>query len=239
MQTPTPSWTLPGSGDRARKAVASQDEKRERILRSAEELFARQGYANTTMDQIVATLGMTKPFVYYYFRNKQEIFETLSWRAGVDCFCCMDFAEDDDRPAHAKVAQGLERLVRATLMHYPSAFFFYREPQVFRPEYHAAHKEVANHFYKSLCALLERGKAEGTLAFGETKITALAACSLSGFLFTWYRPDGRLSRDEIVAELTQLSLRMIGLQVQPDAALPARAARLARPARVARGARPA
>lgn len=230
METSQPNWTLPGSEDRARKAAASQDEKRERILRSAEELFARQGYANTTMDQIVATLGMTKPFIYYYFRNKQEIFETLSWRAGVDCFSCMDFAEDDDRPAHIKVADGLERLVRATLMHYPSAFFFYREPQVFRPEYHAAHKEVANHFYTHLCALLEQGKAEGTLAFGETKITALAACSLSGFLFTWYRPDGRLSRDEIVAELAQLSQRMIGLHVQPSASVATRPAPAARKA---------
>lgn len=230
METSQPNWTLPGSEDRARKAAASQDEKRERILRSAEELFARQGYANTTMDQIVATLGMTKPFIYYYFRNKQEIFETLSWRAGVDCFSCMDFAEDDHRPAHIKVADGLERLVRATLMHYPSAFFFYREPQVFRPEYHAAHKEVANHFYTHLCALLEQGKAEGTLAFGETKITALAACSLSGFLFTWYRPDGRLSRDEIVAELAQLSQRMIGLHVQPSASVATRPAPAARKA---------
>lgn len=230
MENSQPNWTLPGSEDRARKAAASQDEKRERILRSAEELFARQGYANTTMDQIVATLGMTKPFIYYYFRNKQEIFETLSWRAGVDCFSCMDFAEDDDRPAHIKVADGLERLVRATLMHYPSAFFFYREPQVFRPEYHAAHKEVAKHFYAHLCALLEQGKAEGTLAFGETKITALAACSLSGFLFTWYRPDGRLSRDEIVAELAQLSQRMIGLHVQPSASVATRPAPAARKA---------
>lgn len=234
MESSKPNWTLPGSEDRARKPAASQDEKRERILRSAEELFAQQGYANTTMDQIVATLGMTKPFIYYYFRNKQEIFETLSWRAGVDCFSCMDFAEDDDRPAHIKVAQGLERLVRATLMHYPSAFFFYREPQVFRPEYHAAHKETANHFYARLCALLEQGKAEGTLDFGETKITALAACSLSGFLFTWYRPDGRLSRDEIVAELAQLAYRMIGLRVQTKASAPAETKALARAARGAR-----
>ena len=213
MKTSNPSWTLPAFKASARKPVASADEKRERILQAAEDLFARQGYANTTMDQIVAALGMTKPFIYYYFRNKQEIFETLSWRAGVDCFSCMDFAEDDDRPAHVKVAQGLERLIRATLIHSPSAFFFYREPQVFRPEYHAAHKAIANHFYDRMCALLEQGKTEGTLEFGETKITALAACSLSGFLFTWYRPDGRLARDEIVTELAQLAHRMIGLRL--------------------------
>lgn len=209
---------------RKTKAAASSDEKRERILRAAEELFAKQGYANTTMEQIVTKLGMTKPFVYYYFHNKLEVFETLSWRPTVECFSAMDFPEDDARPAHVKVADGLEQLIRATLVHYPSAFFPYREPQVYRPEYRAAQKKIANHFYDRMCALLEQGRDDGMLEFQETKLTALAACSLPGFLFNWYRPDGRLSPEEIVSELTQLACRVIGLRTRRKAvAIPASA----------------
>ena len=193
---------------------AGSDEKRERILRAAETLFARQGYATTTMEQIVSALGMTKPFVYYYFRNKLEIFETLSWRPTVECFSAMDFAEDDDRPAHTKVALGLERLIRSTLTHYPSAFFPYREPQVYRPEYQATQKQLANHFYDQLCALLEQGRQDGMFDFKNTKITALAACSLPGFLYHWYRPDGRLSADEVVQELSALAYRVLGLRTR-------------------------
>ena len=87
------------------------------------------------MEQIVGALGVTKPYVYYYFHNKQEIFETLSWRPTVACFTAMDFPEDDHRPAHTKVTEGIERLIRATIEHHPAAFFPYREPQVYRPEY--------------------------------------------------------------------------------------------------------
>ncbi|HKB53052.1 MAG TPA: TetR/AcrR family transcriptional regulator, partial [Ramlibacter sp.] len=50
------------------------------------------------------------------------------------------------------------------------------------------------------------------LDFRETRITALAACSLPGFLYSWYRPDGRLSPGEVVDELTQLAWRVIGLR---------------------------
>lgn len=60
------------------------------------------------MEQIVTALGMTKPFVYYYFRNKQEIFETLSWAPTVACFTSMDFPEDDPRPAHVKLDQAAD-----------------------------------------------------------------------------------------------------------------------------------
>ncbi|MEG1734231.1 MAG: TetR/AcrR family transcriptional regulator, partial [Comamonas sp.] len=45
----------------------------------------------------------------------------------------------------------------------------------------------------------------------ETRITAQAACSLPGFLYNWYRPDGRLGTAEMVTELTELATRVLGL----------------------------
>ena len=170
----SPAKNAIGAGPRKAKVTAGLDEKRERILLVAEELFARNGYANTTMDQIVRQLGVTKPFVYYYFKSKQEIFEVLSWKPTVECFTTMDFQEDDVRPAHEKIMDGLERLIRSTLQYYPAAFFPYREPQAYRPEYRAAQKQLANHFYDRMCSLLEQGRKDGTLDFTETKITALA-----------------------------------------------------------------
>ena len=201
---------------RQRAATAATDEKRERILKVAERLFHEQGYADTTLEQIVRELGVTKPFVYYYFHNKQEIFELLSWRPTVACFTALDFPPQDRRPAHVKLAHGVERLIRATIEYHPSAFFAYRDPQAFRPEFAAAQKKIAHHFYGRMCALMEQARSEGTLDFNETKITALAACSLPGFLYSWYRPDGRLSPEQMARELTQLAWRVIGLRASAD-----------------------
>lgn len=205
-----------GTG-RQKANTASTEAQRDRILAAAAQLFAAQGYANTTIDQIARALGVTKPFVYYYFRDKQEIFETLSWPSAVACFTVLDFEGGDARPASEKVMEGLERLIRATLQHHPVAFFPYREPQVYRPEYMEASRKLANHFYDRLCPLLEEARRDGDLDFRNTRITALAACSLPGFLYTWYRPDGKLSPEELVAELTFLASRVIGLQAMRKA----------------------
>ena len=213
-QKPAARTDLPQGTGRQRVATAGTDAQRERILQAAATLFAAQGYANTTMAQIVRALEVTKPFVYYYFRDKQEIFETLSWRPTVDCFTALDFADDDPRPAVEKVKDGIERLIRATVVHHPCAFFPYREPQVYRPEYIAAQKKLAHHFYDRLCPLLEEARRDGDLDFRETKLTALAALSLPGFLYSWYRPDGRLSPDEVIAELTRLAWRVLGLRAK-------------------------
>ena len=209
---------LPVGTGRQRATTQGTDVQRDRILQAAAELFAAQGYANTTMAQIVRALGVTKPFVYYYFRDKQEIFETLSWKPTVECLTSMDFPEDDTRCARDKVMDGLERLIRATIANFPCAFFPYREPQVYRPEYVAEQRRIAHHFYSRLVPLLEEARRDGDLDFDDPKITALAACSLPGFLYSWYKPDGRYSIDDLVAKLCVLTWRLIGLR-QPAQSL--------------------
>jgi TetR/AcrR family transcriptional regulator, cholesterol catabolism regulator len=52
--------------------------KKERILEAATQLFLRNGYHGCTMDQIAAAIGVTKPFVYYQFRDKREILAAIS-----------------------------------------------------------------------------------------------------------------------------------------------------------------
>lgn len=193
-----------------RDARAEADAKRARILRVAERLFHENGYADTTMEQIVGELGVTKPYVYYYFRNKQELFELLTWEPTVACFTVLD-GLDDALPAHEKVARALEGLIRITIEFYPSSFFAFREPQAFRPEFAAEVKRLAQHFYGKLCALLEQGRAEGALHFGDTRVTAQAAGSISGYMYTWYRPDGRLGAEQMLRELAPLAWRVIGL----------------------------
>lgn len=50
---------------------------RTKMLASAMELFNRKGYAPTTVREIVAEAGVTKPVLYYYFGNKEGIYREL------------------------------------------------------------------------------------------------------------------------------------------------------------------
>lgn len=53
----------------------------DRLLDVAQGLFARQGYAGTSVSEIVAAAGVTQPMLYYYFANKRAVFEALFDRA--------------------------------------------------------------------------------------------------------------------------------------------------------------
>ena len=48
--------------------------KRDLILRAGSECFARYGYDKTTLDDIGRRAGLNKASLYYYFKNKEEIF---------------------------------------------------------------------------------------------------------------------------------------------------------------------
>ena len=47
---------------------------RERLLEAGIALFAEKGYASTSVREIVARAGVTKPVLYYYFKNKKGLF---------------------------------------------------------------------------------------------------------------------------------------------------------------------
>ena len=50
------------------------------ILDAAYRCFARHGVRRTTMEDIAATAGMSRPAVYQYVRNKDEVFRRLAER---------------------------------------------------------------------------------------------------------------------------------------------------------------
>lgn len=50
---------------------------RSHILHIASDLFAKRGYNGTSIRDISESTGVTKPVLYYYFRNKEHLYVTI------------------------------------------------------------------------------------------------------------------------------------------------------------------
>lgn len=55
----------------------TNDTKKELILQTARELLAKNGFAKTTLEDIANALGMKKSSLYYYYSNKDSLFEDV------------------------------------------------------------------------------------------------------------------------------------------------------------------
>jgi TetR/AcrR family acrAB operon transcriptional repressor len=60
-----------------RKTKAEAALTREQVLRAALEVFRRQGYAASTLDDIAAAAGLTRGAIYWHFRGKADLYRTL------------------------------------------------------------------------------------------------------------------------------------------------------------------
>ena len=52
-------------------------ERRELVLEAAGRLFGERGYAHTSLDQIAAAAGVTKPILYRHFDSKKALYLAL------------------------------------------------------------------------------------------------------------------------------------------------------------------
>lgn len=51
-----------------------RDEIQKKIVSQAFKVFLEKGFEKTTMDDIAGGLGVTKPAIYRYYKNKEELF---------------------------------------------------------------------------------------------------------------------------------------------------------------------
>jgi AcrR family transcriptional regulator len=57
-------------------------ERERQALEAARTLFAARGFAAVTMDEVAAAIGVTKPLLYTYFGNKEQLFLACMRPAG-------------------------------------------------------------------------------------------------------------------------------------------------------------
>jgi AcrR family transcriptional regulator len=68
--------------DAAVRSRLSRSDRMEQTLGVAHGLFAERGYADVTMDEIAAAVGVTKPLLYNYFGNKERLYIACMEQAG-------------------------------------------------------------------------------------------------------------------------------------------------------------
>jgi TetR/AcrR family transcriptional regulator len=71
----TVSEGLAGADERRQTRI--QQVNRRLILDAALDVFSLHGFRGSTVDQIAAKAGMSKPNLLYYFRRKQDIYAAV------------------------------------------------------------------------------------------------------------------------------------------------------------------
>lgn len=155
---------------------ASADESvRTRLLEAATGLFARKGYAATTVREIVDAAGVTKPVLYYYFGSKEGIFLALMTEGLGQYGACIHAALAEGGTVSERVLRLFDRVFALLLEHLDVArvihSIYYGPPQGAPPfDYEAFHRT----FDETLLGLVTEAMASGEFAAGNPQDVAWA-----------------------------------------------------------------
>lgn len=157
-------------------------------MRAASTLFISRGFRGTSLDDIAASLGVTKPTLYYYITNKEEIlFECVqrgldALRAGIDETTRRGIDGRDKLKAalqqYASIVTSEFGLCVIRVGEEPLA-----EPR--RREFRAAKARIDAEFQ----VLIEEAMARGTVAHGDATMAAYSVVGALDGIGRWYRPD--------------------------------------------------
>ncbi len=202
-----------GSAPRMRDEILAY--KRERILEEAVKLFYARGFNGTTLDDIAAELGVTKPFIYTHFRSKVDLLAAL-------CTPTIELSLDAVRAGAALPGTAAERLFHAVagfttvvLRRQANIAIYFREEKNLSPVALEEITSLRKRFDRTLSDLLEQGVAAGEFDVRDVRLAALAIGGMISWAYTWHRPSGRLTLDDMGAEMARLALKMVGARAEP------------------------
>lgn len=188
-----------------------RENRREEILRAAQDLFHRQGYANTSLDDIARAVGIKREGVYYYFPNRTQILITIIKPLGLQLRDRVREILESDASPEEKICQTVEN----HLMRFENRF---AESKItLRDDYFAENEDVLAEMqpiwdeYETLwVAIISEGQDKGAFdATLDPRLAHLGILGLCNWVARWYKPGSSIPVPDLIAMYNRMVLRSL------------------------------
>lgn len=171
-------------------------DKRDAVVRAAARAFNERGFHNTSLDDIAAALGVTKPTVYYYVESKEHLL--------FECFLAgLEGIREGFRRAEKSGLPGRDRLA-AVIRDYAQAVasefgwcMVRAEDQDLGPELRGRIRALKSEIDQGIRRLVAEGMRDGSIAPCDPKMTAFAVAGALNWIAQWYRESQPMGSADI------------------------------------------
>jgi AcrR family transcriptional regulator len=159
---------------KSRKPAVPKAERRQQILTAARDTFAKRGYHQTTIDDIVAQAGVARGTFYLYFEDKRAVFSDLIDRFAQQLTMAIVHIATDEksRSVAEQVRDNIRGIIGTCLAERSMTKILFTDALGVDP---AFDRKLAN-FYDSVVGLLteslKEGQGLGIVRDGEPRVLA-------------------------------------------------------------------
>lgn len=181
---------------------------RRRILEAARDLFYSNGYQGTTLDAIAERLAITKPVIYVHFRSKDQLLSEVARIGTAQSLRVAELAAQVQGSASAQLEALAYNFVQVVVTYQKNVAIFFHEqkylPETTLREVHAMQKKFDN----TLADILTRGVKDGEFDISDVRLCVLAVAGMISWIYSWYRPEGRVSEEALAEQFTDMVMRV-------------------------------
>jgi AcrR family transcriptional regulator len=177
--------------------------KREAVIAAAARAFNDRGFHNTSLDDIAAALGVSKPTVYYYVESKEQLlFECF--QAGLERIReGLRTVEHAPLSARERLGVVVRHYARAVASEYGWCMVR-AEDEDLGPELSGRIKAMKSEIDRGMRRLLEQGIAEGSIEPCDTKMTAFAMAGALNWIAHWYRDNQPMNAAQLAEKFVEV-----------------------------------
>lgn len=178
------------------------------LLLAAVRMFNQLGFHATSLEDVAASLGVTKPVIYHHLGNKDQVlFECV--RLGLTE---LQAAADQ---AGLEPGSGLDRL-KSFLRRYAEIIMgdFGRcvirtSDEALSPQAQIRFRALKREIDQTLRGMITAAAQDGSAAVGDVRITAFAFAGALNWPARWHRSDGGADVSVVAADLVEVLCRGI------------------------------
>jgi AcrR family transcriptional regulator len=179
---------------------------RDHILVSAAQVFCQKGYNGASMADIAEAVGLQKATLYHHFGSKQEILAELLDRAMAIVTENMAQVMQLDSPPDEKLKIAMRTYLRVLCEQPDLSSVLLLEYRSLEKELYKRHIQNRDKFESMWRDLLKEGIDSGRLHNKSVSMSVRALMGVMNWTITWYRPEGKLSAEEVSDLLSDLFL---------------------------------
>lgn len=176
------------------------------MLDVASELFASKSFAGTTTEEIATAVGELRGTVYYHFETKEAILEGIQGRLTTELNDRLTEARSEGGSPAERVERMLDAFIDLAFTR-PSDFATSLEDLKYLSGPARKRAEGRADAIRLLLAdAIEEALTEAPPRNVDSGIAAVSIMYTLAMTYRWYRPRGRLKRDEVQRQVRALLL---------------------------------
>lgn len=174
------------------------------IIRAATQAFCEQGYKDTTLDDIVSKVGISRVTFYTYFKSKGHLLSVIFERAISSYLQGLQNIMEQPIPRIEMLRRGVVYNVSTLIQDQPIIQLLFREEANLPQEAATLVTTMQAEIERMIEEDITRGIQNGELIDEDPRLLMYACTGMWSWMYRWYQSDQKYTPEDVARVFTRI-----------------------------------